>query len=138
MSCIDKNKTTVAYFSIVFFCAGAHAVFDEQENIVGLGYADIHFHTSTSDLEGPSGTTPPGIKTDINNTQVLALVDERRILWPWSVLLQGGVPPTLKIDAAGTAKSLGRVASAKAWFPAIILKYKFRDMMGVILIWVSG
>lgn len=130
MTSQNKNNILVILLFIVFFCSRAHAESVQPMNAVKLGFADIHFHTTTSDLEGPAGTTPSGIKASINNTQTLAIIYERQISGPWSIVLQGGVPPTLKVDAAGTAKSLGKIATAKAWFPAIILKYTFRDVFG--------
>lgn len=130
MTGANKNNTMAAVLFLAFFCSKAHAEFREPMNAVKLGFADIHFHTSTSDLEGPPGTTPPGITANINNTQTLAVIYERQISGPWSLVLQGGAPPTLKVDATGTAKALGKIATAKAWFPAVILKYTFHDVWG--------
>lgn len=130
MTGINKNNITAALLFFVLSCSKAHAEINEPMNTVKLGIADIHFHTRTSDLEGPPGTTPPGITASINNTQTLALVYERQLSGPWSIVLQGGVPPTLKVDATGTAKALGRIATAKAWFPAVILKYSFQEVYG--------
>ena len=110
--------------------AMAHAQAGDKENSIQIGYAYIGFNASSGDLTGPPGTTPPGVKADLKDTSTLALVYERRISGPWSLVLQGGTPPLIKIKGAGTATALGEVGSARAWFPAVLGQYTFNGPGG--------
>ncbi len=103
--------------------AGAHA--GGAENTLKVGYAHIGFNTSSGDLTGPAGTTPPGIRADLNDADTLALVYERNLSGPWSVVLQAGTPPVVKIVGAGNAAALGQVGTTRAWFPAVLAHYTF-------------
>lgn len=103
---------------------------EEPRNIFSVGYADIQFNTNSGEMTGPTGTTPAGVKAVVRDSSTLALVYERRLSGPWSLVFQAGAPPTIHFDGAGTASSLGRVGSAQAWFPALLLAYNF-DFYGL-------
>lgn len=92
------------------------------DNAVALGYADIRFNTTSGDLTGPF--TPDGVEVQLEDTRTLAFSYTHHLSGPWSLLFQAGVPPTVKINAAGTAAAVGKAGSAKAWFPAVLLTYK--------------
>lgn len=104
-------------------CLAQQADFD---NSVAIGAAAIRFNTSSGDLNGPF--TPPGVQVDLKNTSTLAFTYAYRLSGPWSLVFQAGVPPTIKIDAAGTASALGEAGSGKAWFPGLLLTYTYRDL----------
>lgn len=102
-------------------CPKVHS--DTPENSIQMGFAAVDFNAKSSDMAGPAGTTPPGIRADVKDKMVWALVYDRRIDGPWSVTFQGGLPPVLKLKAAGTASSLGEIGSVRAWFPALMGTY---------------
>lgn len=102
----------------------------ETKNTIQIGYAHIGFNTKSGDLSGPAGTTPPGVQADLKNTSTLAVVYERQISGPWSVVVQMGTPPLIKIMGAGNAAALGQVGEARAWFPAVLAQYTFEGPWG--------
>ncbi|MNJ12403.1 Outer membrane protein W precursor [compost metagenome] len=103
---------------------------DAPLNIVRIGYADIQFNTDSGDMTGMPGTTPDYIQATVRDTGTLALVYERSLGGPWSLVMQAGAPPVIDFDGAGSAAPLGKVGSARAWFPAVLLAYNF-DVFGV-------
>jgi len=124
----NRSLTTLAAgLSIAFACAGVQA--QELANTVKIGYAHSSFNTRSGDLMGPF--TPPGVKIDIEDVDLLALSYERRLSDQWSVMFQAGTPPRLHLTAAGTAAGLGRVVSAKIWIPAVLATYSFTNVAGI-------
>lgn len=117
--------------SLAICSASAFAQSDEAPNTIKVGYADITFNTKSGDLAGPPGMTPAGIQAGLRDAHTMALVYERHISGPWSVVLQAGAPPTVTIDGAGTGAALGSIGSAKAWFPALLATYTFSGLPGV-------
>lgn len=131
---MPKIKTPYAFaagLSLAFGSICAHAQSEDAANTLKIGYAGITFNTKSGDLTGPPGTTPPGIQADLRNTRTLALIYERRISGPWSVVMQAGTPPVIKVDGAGTGAPLGSVQTAKVWFPAVLATYTFADLPGI-------
>lgn len=108
--------------------AGAHA--EGPENTMKVGYAHIGFNTTSGDLAGPAGTTPPGVQADLNDARTLALIYERRLSGPWSFVLQAGTPPVVKIVGAGNGAALGQVGTTRSWFPAVLAQYAFDGPWG--------
>ena len=102
----------------------------DTKNAIQIGYGYIGFNTKSGDLTGPAGTTPPGIQADLKNASTLAVVYERHISGPWSVVFQGGTPPMIKIMGAGNAAALGQVGKARAWFPGLLAQYTFQGPWG--------
>jgi len=116
--------------AIALACASAGAYAEGTENTLKIGYAHIGFNTKSGDLTGPAGTTPPGVRADLNNAATLALVYERNLSGPWSVVLQAGTPPVVKFVGAGNGAALGQVGTARAWFPAVLAHYTFDGPWG--------
>jgi outer membrane protein len=116
--------------ALVGAMAGAHAA--DTDNTLQLGYAHIGFNTRSGDLAGPAGTTPPGVEAHLKDASTLAMVYTRTLSGPWSVVLQMGIPPSIKIDGAGNGTALGRVGSAKAWFPAVLAQYTYDGFSSVL------
>lgn len=131
MSKIKTTCTFAAGLALAFGNIGAHAQSEGAANTLKIGYADITFNPNSGDLAGPPGSTPPGVQTDLRNTRTLALIYERQISGPWSVVLQAGTPPVIKFDGAGTGAPLGSVGTARAWFPAVLATYTFTDLPGI-------
>lgn len=133
---MPKTKTTYAFafaagLTLAFGSIGAYAQSEDAANTLKIGYAGITFNTKSGHLIGPPGTTPPGIQADLRDARTLALIYERRISGPWSVVVQAGTPPVVKVDGAGTGAPLGSVETAKAWFPAVLATYTFAGLPGI-------
>lgn len=123
---MQKNQTLATLttgLSIAFACAGVQA--DELANTVKIGYAHGSFNTQSDDLTGPF--TPPGVKIEMEDVNLLALSYERRLSDQWSVQFQAGTPAHLRFTAAGTAAGLGGVVSSKVWLPALLATYSFNN-----------
>jgi outer membrane protein len=103
---------------------------EEAANTIKIGYAAILFNADSGELTGPTGTTPPGVTAGVKDTRTMALIYQRRMSGPWSLLLQAGTPPIVKFDGAGTAAALGRVGAARAWFPAVLAAYSIGGLAG--------
>lgn len=96
---------------------------DRPMNSIQFGVARAMFNVDSGDMWGPAGTTPPGVKTDVMDKTVLAMIYNRRIAGPWSLTLQGGLPPVLTLKGAGVASSMGTIGTVRAWFPAAMATY---------------
>ena len=109
--------------ALALTCAASEAHADGPANALMLGYAHIGFNTRSGDLSGPPGTTPPGIRTELHDSSTLALLYQRHLSGPWSVVLQAGTPPLVKMYGAGSGAALGQVGTTRAWFPAVLAQY---------------
>lgn len=101
------------------------AASNDARHLVRIGYADIQFNVESGALTGPTGTTPPDVLVAVDDVSTLALVYEYRLSGPWSLVAQAGTPPTIDMYGDGAATPLGKVGSAKAWFPAVLVAYNF-------------
>ncbi len=126
----NLNQALTFGIAIALACATAVAHADGTENTLKVGYAHIGFNTKSGDLTGPAGTTPPGIQADLKDAATLALVYERNLSGPWSVVLQAGTPPVVTMLGAGNGAALGEVGKARAWFPAVLAHYTFDGPWG--------
>jgi outer membrane protein len=139
MQTSEKKKMRPAHVTgVLGFCIAlalasvmADAQAGDKENTIQIGYAYIGFNTKSGDLTGPAGTTPPGVQADLKDASSLAVVYERHISGPWSLVLQGGTPPLIKIKGAGNAAALGQVGTARAWFPGVLAQYTFDGPWGM-------
>lgn len=117
------------YIAIAAMVTGAliqcgYACAEEGENnTVRVGYAKVRFNVQSSDLMGPPGTTPPGLKIDVKDLDIFALSYERRLSDVWAVQFQGGIPPRLTAVGAGGAAPVGTVATTRIWFPTLLVRY---------------
>ena len=112
-------STFLASFATVN-CASALAATD-YPNTAELGYVHVSFNTSSDELTGPPGTTPPGATVGLKDTDTLAILYSRHMSGPVSLVLQGGVPPEVHLFGHGTAAALGEVGETRAWFPGILV-----------------
>lgn len=111
-------------------CGSAQAQSSEKVNTFKFGYAGVRFNTDSGELTGPPGTTPPGVTADVKNTQTVALVYERKVWDRWSIVAQLGLPPTIRMQGAGTGAALGEVGTARAYFPALLVSYSIDGLPG--------
>lgn len=114
--------------ALAWATAGAHA--GDADSTLKIGYAHIGFNTRSSDLTGPPGTTPPGVRAELQDASTLALVYERKLSGPWSVVLQAGTPPVVRLVGAGNGAALGQVGTTRAWFPALLAHYTLAGPWG--------
>lgn len=116
--------------AVALVCAMADARAGGTDNTLKVGYAHIGFNTKSGDLSGPAGTTPPGVQAHLKDARTLGLVYERSLRGPWSVALQVGTPPVIKMAGAGNGAALGQVGTTRAWFPALLAQYTFDGPWG--------
>lgn len=124
------NSSYGCAVAVALACATAGAQAEGTEHVLKAGFARIAFNAKSGDLVGPPGTTPPGIQADLRDANTFALVYERKLSGPWSIILQGGTPPVVKIFGAGNAAALGQVGTTRAWFPAVVANYTFDGPWG--------
>ena len=125
-----SNHALIFGLAIALAFAMADARAGDADNTLKVGYAHIGFNTKSGDLTGPAGTTPPGVQADLNDAATLALVYERNLSGPWSIVLQAGTPPVVKMVGAGSGAALGQVGTTRAWFPAVLANYTFAGPWG--------
>lgn len=101
----------------------AQAQAEEGRWFAAIGGAHAAFHTKSGELQGPPGTTPPGVTATVDSVNTATVELKYRVAADWSVDLGFGVPPRVDLVAGGTAAGLGKVAEAKAWFPHLTLSY---------------
>lgn len=118
-------RPTLITLAIVAALAASAAVAEEPANTVAIGYTRVLFNDSSSDLAGPPGTTPPGLRVAIDDLNAVGLLYARRLGGGWSAIAQFGVPATVKYIGAGNGAALGEAASAKGWTPALLVGYTF-------------
>ena len=119
--------TVAAALSITFATFGT-AQADDTDNVVRLGYAHVKFNLNAGDLQGPPGTTPPGLRIGAESVDIPAISYERRFSPNWAVQLQAGIPPTITTFGTGAAAPVGTVAKARIWFPTVMALYTFTDV----------
>ncbi|MEE4277320.1 MAG: OmpW family outer membrane protein [Halieaceae bacterium] len=116
-----KNATTLACSTLAFGLVAAPAMAEKGTQIVKSGYAYTQYNNSSSELSGPA--TPGGITAEAKDHGVLALTYEYFVTDHWSLQLAGGLPPTVKLVALGTAAQLGEVGETTAVFPGFMALY---------------
>ncbi|WP_269506410.1 OmpW/AlkL family protein [Burkholderia sp. IMCC1007] len=134
-----SQKITALLTGLSIACACVSARADESENgqtdefsnTVKLGVALARFNTQSGDLSGPPGTTPPGVQVGLKNPTMVAFSYQRWLSNHWSIMFQGGIPPTVHMQGAGSAAGSGDIATAKVWFPALFATYTFTDFHGI-------
>ncbi len=125
-----RRRIAYAATLTMAFCGGI-AKAETPANSFKIGYAQVSFNSSSGDLSGPPGTTPPGATLGTKDTNTIALVYDRRLVGPLSLVVQVGAPPEVRLIGQGTAALLGEVATTRAWFPAALVKYSF-SLPGII------
>lgn len=120
------SNVRIAAACVLAACAAAASSASAQSappTSVVVGVAHAVFNAKSSDLAGPPGTTPPGVTASVRDVTAVEGIVRQEITGPWSLEAIFGVPPKLDLDAGGTAAALGKVATARAWFPALLLTY---------------
>jgi outer membrane protein len=97
---------------------------EEGKVFAAIGLAHANFNVRSGELQGPTGTTPPGITADVNSTSTAAVEFKYRFAPGWTADLGFGYPPKVEMVAGGTAAGVGTVAEARAWFPHLTVSYR--------------
>jgi outer membrane protein len=105
-------------------CPSSRASSDFK-NSLELGYVGVSFNTTSGQIAGPPGTTPPGASVGLKDTGTPAIEYVRRLSGSVSLVLQGGVPPEVHFYGRGTAAALGELGGTRAWFPGVLAVYSF-------------
>lgn len=103
--------------------ASLHSHAEDGKVFAAIGLAHADFNVRSGELQGPPGTTPPGITADVKNTSTAAVEFKYRFAPGWSADLGFGYPPRVELIAGGAAAGVGKVAEARAWFPHLTVSY---------------
>jgi outer membrane protein len=104
-------------------CFTVSACADDIEYSTEVGIANTHFSVKSGELEGPAGTTPPGVTVGVDDVTTEAFEANAKFSNGFGVSLVAGLPPILHFRAEGTAADLGVIGSARAWLPAIVVTH---------------
>jgi len=125
MNSIIKLVSTVAALMTL---TASLALGDEvKSNSVRIGFYDVFYHSSASDITGPY--VPTGVNLDVRNVQTLYFAYVRRLTPDWDLELAAGVPPKTETVGKGpaTVGSVpynGQVISTAKWFaPTLLINY---------------
>jgi outer membrane protein len=126
-----KTTTSIASLAVALGLLALSATAAAQNNEVRAGVYFIFYHAAADDITGPF--VPPGLTTDIKNTQTAYLAYLRHLSAHFDLELTAGVPPKTDTIGKGPAK-LGSVpyngvtlGNVKWFSPTLLLEYKFCD-----------
>jgi outer membrane protein len=115
------------------------------DNLINVGVFHIHTIDSSKPVKvtSPMQQTLDGSGSTVGDATTLGIAYTRFLTDNISLTLDGGIPPTFKLDGTGTLESVGRIGQAKQWSPAVVAKYhfgtassKFRPSVGLGLTYV--
>ncbi|WP_226664711.1 OmpW/AlkL family protein [Microbulbifer aggregans] len=115
------KKLTGAVVLFTALCGTTGVAGEAGTSVVKLGTASVSYNNNSTELSGDF--TPPGVTAVAEDHNVAAFMYDYFVTDNWSVQLAAGLPPTVKLSAAGTGADLGQVGEAKAMFPAVIALY---------------
>ena len=118
-------KTTSSLLVAAALAGGAFTV-QAQENVFKIGATRYDTHAKTNGIEGIG--VPPGADVKVGDATTVILVYERLFGPNFGAELVMGIPPTIKVDAAGSVEFLnatGTVLSVKNWAPTLLFNYHF-------------
>jgi len=100
-------------------------------NSVRIGFYDIFYHATASDITGPY--VPAGVNLKVKDVVTLYVAYVRRLTPDWDMELAFGLPPKTKTEGKGPATlgSVpydGQVISSAKWFaPTLLFNYNLLD-----------
>jgi outer membrane protein len=115
------------------------------DNLINIGVFHIHTIDSSKPVQvtSPVQQTMEGSGSTVGDATTLGIAYTRFLTDNISLTLDGGIPPTFKLDGTGTLEGVGRIGQAKQWSPAVVAKYhfgtassKFRPSVGLGLTYV--
>ena len=118
-------KTTSSLVVAAALAGGAFAV-QAQDNVFKIGVTRYDTHAKTNGIEGIG--VPPGADVKVSDATTVILVYERLFGPNFSAELVMGIPPTIKVEAAGSVEFLnatGTVLSVENWAPTLLFNYHF-------------
>ena len=118
-------KTPSSLVVAAALAGGAFAA-QAQENVFKIGATRYDTHAKTSGIEGVG--VPPGADVKVGDATTAILVYERLFGPNFGAELVMGIPPTIKVKAAGSVEFLnatGTVLSVENWAPTLLFNYHF-------------
>ena len=118
-------KTTSSLVVAAALAGGAFAV-QAQDNVFKIGATRYDTHAKTNGIEGIG--VPPGADVKVGDATTAILVYERLFGPNFGAELVMGIPPTIKVEAAGSVEFLnatGTVLSVENWAPTLLFNYHF-------------
>lgn len=124
-------------------------------NIVSFGWFHFAPQDSSQGIMGQSGVLGNAIQTagtgqnmhsSVSDADTFGLALTHFFTDNIAVTLDGGKPPTMKLNGRGTLAAFGQLGTAKQWSPALVVKYffgsandRFRPFvgLGVTHVWYS-
>lgn len=122
---MNHQKTILLALSLASATLAGTAHAQAHRYTITAGPAHAAFNVSSSDLSGPPGTTPPGARMSVDDLSTLGIEATMHLTDRWSASLAFGAPPKAHFRGEGVAAPLGRIGSARAWFPAVLASYRF-------------
>jgi outer membrane protein len=126
-------KPTLKIAAVALAAAFSSAAFAQSanEDVVSVGW----YHIAPQDSSTPISITSPAVAAGpINGTGAsVETSDTLGFSWThfftdnWAGSVDLGIPPTYKLDGAGSLSSVGRIGQAKQWAPTLLGKYFFND-----------
>jgi outer membrane protein len=124
-------KPTLKFAAVALAAAFSSAAFAQSanENIVSVGW----YHIAPQDSSTPLAITSPvsltlaGTGASVENSDTVGFSWTHFITDNWAGSLDLGIPPTYKLDGAGSLSSVGQIGQAKQWAPTLLGKYFFND-----------
>lgn len=130
-------RTASAALALALGTTSALAQTDAPRYMITAGPAHVSFNVKSSEVSGPPGTTPPGATMSVKDLTTLAAEFTLRLDERWSATLAFGVPPKAHFSAQGSAAALGEIGTARAWYPAVLMGYRF-DAIGPVRPYVAA
>jgi len=123
--------TTLKIASLAIVTAFSSSAFAQSanDNVISAGW----FHIAPQDSSSPLTITSPVSQTLTGSGASVEKSDTLGISWThfitdnWTASLDLGIPPTYKLNGAGTLSAVGKIGEAKQLAPTVLGKYFFND-----------
>jgi len=117
---------TISSLLVAAALAGSAFAVQAQDNVFKIGATRYDTHAKTSGIEGIG--VPPCADVKVGDATTAILVYERLFGPNFGAELVMGIPPTIKVKAAGSVEFLnatGTVLSVENWAPTLLFNYHF-------------
>jgi len=125
-----KKLTLVILAASTAFVSSTSFAQSAGDFMVNAGWFHIAPQDSSTPLSSTSSSssfavTLPGSGATAEKSDTLGVSFSYFITDNWAASFDLGVPPTYKLDGAGTLSPVGRIGKARQWAPAVLGKYYF-------------
>lgn len=126
-----KITSAAKLATLVIFAASTASAFAQSagDTVVNAGWFHIMPQDSSTPLRftSPQPGAIPGSGATAKTADTLAFSVTRFLTDNWAVVFDLGIPPTYKLNGAGSLAPVGQIGSARQWAPAVLAKYYFGD-----------